>query len=145
MAHWRKTPDEIKKLTSSDLELMEFAFLLLERRNSETTDNIFGTMLGTSWDAESLLGKEANSKTDFTWAYRRRKPKVFLPVVTALNQNPKFSSYLKQMASSAVNNEREDPSVISAPTWADRKTQEFVDLSTVSKEEFKKFAGQFIN
>lgn len=148
MAHWRKTPEEMRNLSSSDLEAMEFAFLLLERRQSETLDNLIGTTLGSSWDAQALMGgvepPKGRGRKEFTWSLRTRAPKVHLPLALALTQNPKFMQQLKQMASSAVNTAREDPSVVDAPSWFTRKS-ELVDLSYAPKEEFLKFAGRFTN
>jgi len=146
MAHWRLTPAKIKKLSSDDLSLMEFSYLLLERRQSETLDNLFGSMLGSSFDVTSLLGdtdgkKKPKKKDNFTWSFREKTPKVQLPVTLALTQNPKFMQHLKALASKAKTEAREDPSVLNVPKGFSKKKTELVDLSYVSKEEFLKIAG----
>jgi hypothetical protein len=147
MAHWRKTPEEMRALSSDDLEVMEFAFLLLERRQSETLDVLFGNTLGTSWDAATVMGQQTKEEKKkkpakaFTWSYRKKQPRVYLPLTMALTQDPKFHQNLKRMASQALNEARENPSVVDTPTWMSKKT-EVVDLSYVPKEEFIKFAGR---
>lgn len=142
MAHWRKTPEEIKVLSDQDLEIMEFSFLLLERRQTETYENLVGGMLGTSWDAKMIMGGDspAVSGEDFTWSLRPPRPRVFLPLTVALTQNPKFGEHLKQLASSAVNRVRENKSVLDTPAWYTKK-EELVDLSYLSKEEFLRYAN----
>jgi len=135
----------MKKLSSEDLEAMEFSFLLLERRNSETLDNLISGMLGTTWDAKSLLGgnkEDLKEDKKFTWEYRDKRPKVLMPLVLSLTQNPKFMEHLKKLASTAVNVKREDPSVVDAPRWVNRKKEEVVDLSFAPKDAFLKIAGR---
>jgi len=148
MAHWRLTPLQMKDLSPQELEAMEFSFLLLERRNAEILDNLIGGMLGTTWDAAALMGGDKDSKGSggkkFTWEFRTKKPKVNLPLALALTQNPKFMEHLKKLASSAVNTAREEPSMVDAPKWLDRKKEEIVDLSYAPKAEFLKIAGRFV-
>jgi len=141
MAHWHLTPEQIKKVSSEDIALMEFSFLLYERRQSETLDNIIGMLIGASWDSESLLEKDKSGKKDeFTWALRKRRPKVIMPLALALNQNPKFMENLKSLATKTKNENREDPSMLNVPRQFDKQKTELVDLSNVSPKEFLKYA-----
>jgi len=145
MAHWRKTPREMRDIPPEDLELMEFSFLLLERRQSETLDHLLGSTLGTSWDAGALMGrheeeKAKRSKKRFDWSLRKKPPRVHLPLTTVVTQDPKFNQHLKEMASKAMNQARENPSIVDAPKWVDKR-DEVVDLSYVPKDVFLKYAG----
>ena len=102
-------------------------------------------MLGTTWDAKSLLGgnkEDLKEDKKFTWEYRDKRPKVLMPLVLSLTQNPKFMEHLKKLASTAVNVKREDPSVVDAPRWVNRKKEEVVDLSFAPKDAFLKIAGR---
>jgi len=142
MAHWRLKPQEVKKLSFDDLELMEFSYLMYERRLSETLDNLIGSNLGTSWPM-SILDKEKDLTKDvFTWSLRKREPKVNLPLTLALTQNPKFMEEIKKAASDLKMRHRRDPSVLSLPKGDLLKGSEVIDLSTVSKEEFLQIAGR---
>lgn len=141
MAHWHLTPEQIKTVSGDDLALMEFSYLLYERRQSETLDNIIGMLLGATWDSDSLLDKgKAPKKDEFTWAFRQRRPKVVIPLAMSLTQNPKFMQQLKSMATKSKNETREDPSVLNVPKEFSKQKTELVDLSYVTPQEFMKFA-----
>jgi hypothetical protein len=143
MAHWRLTPEELKKVPEQDLELLELSFLLLERRQTETLDSTIGALLGASWDAENLLGGDGKvQKEPILWSKRHRRPKVILPLSVALTQNPKFFEQLKAAAHKEVSTARTDASVLNMPMdMLKNKNYEFVDLSFVPIKEFMKVAN----
>ena len=60
MAHWGKDPKEIQTYSEEELEAMEQAFLLYEKRQTETFESIAGSMLGTTWDVEQLMASATN-------------------------------------------------------------------------------------
>jgi len=150
MAHWGKTPSEVRELSEGDLEAMEYAFLLLEKRQSETFETLLGATLGTTWDVDNLLSvkKDTQKKNEtvepFTWALRKKPEKVFSPLVLFLTQNPKLMQQLQGMATDVRNQLRKDPSILNVPQWyekMDKNTVELVDLGALPKEQFLQWAG----
>ena len=100
-------------------------------------------MMGATWDCEELVGKAGpkGPKADpFTWSLRKKRPKITMPLALSLTQNPKFMQTLKQMASKAKNEVREDPSILNVPRGFHKNKVELVDLSYVSPQEFLKIA-----
>jgi len=144
MAHWRLTPSQIRELTDDELETMESAFLLQERRQSETLDSVVGSLLGVTWDVNSLLGsKDGNQDVKaFTWSLRHRTQKVVVPLAASLTQNPKFFEQLKAKASSLKWSNRENAAILDTPKWLNDKNRkyEIVDLSEKTREEFLEYA-----
>lgn len=152
MAHWQKDPREIQKYSEDELDAMEQAFLLLEKRQTETLETIIGSMLGTTWDVDALLasatakkGKHRGEEPQVTWSRRDKKDKLFVPLVFFMTQNTKLMKQLQTMATDAKKATVRDPSIINVPTWYTKSKKEeeveMIDLSESSKEDFLRWAG----
>lgn len=120
---------------------MEFSYLLLERRSSETLANVLNPILGTGWNADSLLVPERKVREEsFTWSKRAPERKVSTPLTVALTQNPKFIEQIKSMARDLRQKTRTDSTIINLPSKSMLRNSEVVDLSYVPKDEFLKYA-----
>lgn len=151
MAHWRLTPEEIRKISEADLELMEFSYFVLERRQNETLGSIIGTNLGSTWFVDSLLQDDSSDgefkvkKEEFKWNLRKPDLKIHMPLSLVCSQNDKFMDHLKKEARKIrdlYSEKGHTSSIINLPDSELLKDSEVVDLSYVSKQEFLKFAGR---
>ncbi len=144
MAHYRLTVDQVKQLKGQDLEAMEFAFLVYERRQAETLTDLVGSQLGTLWSIDSLMGQAPKEEDRFTWSLREQPRKLSTPLTTVIASGAgiKFMDQLKKMASKSQLRTRHDPSIYKLPKKGFLDGCEVVDLSKVSKDQFLKFAGK---
>ena len=123
---------------------MEFAFLMLERRQSETLSDLVGGQLGTLWTVDQLTSNaaEPRDETKFTWSLREKPAKLSTPLTTiiAAGSGLKLMDQLKKLASKTQLRNRPDPSVYKMPRRGYLDGAEIIDLSKVSKDQFLKFA-----
>lgn len=145
MGHWRLTPDEVQKIPEDQLALMEFSYILLERRNVEALNNVVGLNLGSTWFADSLVrdDKETEKIEEFTWSKRKKEFKLNVPLSTVVAQDKKFMEHLKKEARKLIDLRSErgrTSSFLNLPKSEFLKGAEIVDLSYVSKDEFLTYA-----
>lgn len=143
MAHWGLTPKEVGGLSDAEIEVLEYSFLLYERRQAETLSDLIGSLTGTSWPVESLLN-EVNpdlQKPRFTWSLRPPRQRVSAPL-TVVMAGGQLIADLKKQASAINLKHRENPAVLSRPVGNLIKKGEkieIVELGMKSKEEFLGF------
>lgn len=145
MAHWGLLPKQIVDLSEDELEALEYAFLLYERRAIENWSDLIGGLTGTSWPVDSLLDKVENPELlvekRFTWSLRPPRKRVSAPLSLVL-AGQELLDQLKKQAHSLEQKDRANPAVLSRPVKGMLKKGEkieVIELGTKSKEEFLRF------
>lgn len=141
MGYYRLTPKQIERLSDEEMFAMVMAMRLNEQKQNESLYDIIGTLTGTSWTAESLMQKEVEDEDEFTWKLRPEKNRISLPLTVVVGGN-KIMEHLKKTASAIQMKNRKSPSIMNIPPSKMLKNAEIVDLSSVSKEEFLRFANR---
>lgn len=142
MAHWRLTPQQIKELSPEDVEVMEFAYSMYDRKQTESLNDIIGSLTGTSWSVDGVLAEEQENAEEpkFTWKLRPERSRVSIPLSLVIGGN-KVMEHVKKAAQAVRSASRRDASILSLPRSELLKNAEVVDLSKASKEDFLKMAS----
>lgn len=141
MAHWRLTPQQVKELSPDDVAVMDFAYSMYDRKQTESLNDIIGSLTGTSWSVDGVLAENSGENDEgFTWKLRPERSRVSLPLSLVIGGN-KVMEHVKKAANSIRNASRRDSSILSLPRSELLKNAEVVDLSKASKDEFLKMAS----
>ena len=144
MAHWGLLPSQVEALSEDDIEVLEYSYLLYERRNVETLSDIIGSLTGTSWPVESLVEGLGNpdllTEKRFTWSLRPPRKRLSSPLTLVVAGSPLLEQ-LKSQASKLEGQDRANPAILSRPQGMLKKDEkiEIVELGTKPKEEFLSF------
>jgi len=143
MAHWGLLPSQVEGLSEDEIEVLEYSYLLYERRNVETLSDIIGSLTGTSWPVESLVDGVGNpdllTEKRFTWSLRPPRKRLSSPLTLVVAGSPLLEQ-LRVQAGKLEGQERENPAILSRPKGLKKDEKiEIVELGTKSKDEFLSF------
>lgn len=145
MAHWGLLPSQVEGLGDEEIEVLEYSYLLYERRNVETLSDIIGSLTGTSWPVEALVNGVGNpdlltDKQRFTWSLRPPRKRLASPLTLVVAGSPLLEQ-LRAQAGKLEGDERENPAILSRPRELKKKDEkiEIIELGTRSKDEFLSF------